>query len=161
MLRRRLDRHDAIDDHARLGPAAVGIADEEHAPVHLQGVAVLRAGDGADHGFDFFSGNGADAQDCWGTLRWHGDDRRFNTDKARPAIENEIDFVAEFFRGVLGHGRADMAGDIRARRREREGQRHQQAARGFMRGRAQRDRIEAGAGEVAHAGAGQTRRDDC
>ncbi len=65
-----------------------------------------------------------------------------------PASRMTATCVAEIGGDMGGRGRADMAGAIGARRGERRAGRREQRLRDRMGGDADRDRIEAGGGEV-------------
>ena len=70
---------------------------------------------------------------------------RFEPDRARPAIEDDVDRGAQSFGDVIRGRRADPPGRIGARRRDREPGRREQRLRDRMRGHPQTDRIPAGA----------------
>jgi len=71
-----------------------------------------------------------------------GDDGRFEAVARRPGVENPIDAAVEIFRDMPGGRRADAAAAIGGRRHQRRAGRRDQRAGHFMRGHAQRQRIE-------------------
>ena len=82
------------------------------------------------------------------------DDGRFQADRRRPGVEDDADMVAEVVDDMGGGGRADMAGAVGARRRQRPGAGGQQRLRHRMRRHAHGQRVEAGRDQIGDAGIG-------
>ena len=79
-----------------------------------------------------------------------GDDGRFDADRRRTAVEDEIDAAVEVGQNVLGAGRRDVAGAIGGGRDHRLAECSQHGLRHLVVGYAHRDGIEAGRRQVAH-----------
>ncbi len=75
----------------------------------------------------------------------------FDPDRARAAIDHELDLVAEIGEHVVGAGRRQAAGRIGARRRQRQASHHQQGLRDVVRRHADRDAVEPGGGQQRDA----------
>ena len=78
-----------------------------------------------------------------------GDDRRFEAMAAWPSVEDPVDPAVEIGDDMSGGRRAYGAGSVGGGRRERDASRLDQRARRFVRRRANRHRVKAGAREQA------------
>ena len=76
-------------------------------------------------------------------------DRRFKTDRARAAVDDEVDAAAQVGEHMRGAGRRDMAGAVGGRRHHRAAECREQRLRGPVRRHAHRDAVEPGEREVA------------
>ena len=80
-------------------------------------------------------------------------------DAGGAGVEDDGDRVAEIGGDMGGRGRADMAGAVGARRGERHAGRPEHGLRDRVGRDADRDRVEAGGGEVADAAVRPPRQD--
>src|SRR3954452_3375436 len=124
------------DEHARRDRAAGGTALEN----------CERPSEGL---LDCFARDAAGTQQTRAVIE-AGDDRRFDTNISRAAIEHEIDFVCEVVEHMLRADRTDMARAVRRWRSDRTADCSEQRVRDRMCRHAQTDGAETGPGGVAN-----------
>ena len=88
--------------------------------------------------FDLFGRNAAWPKHLW-RIDGAVDDRRFDADRARAAVEHEVDIVAEVGANVIRSGRADTAEAVRRRCGESSAEPGQQFQRQRMSGHTHAD----------------------
>ena len=108
--------------------------------------------DRADDGFDLFPRDDAGAQDAGGIGR-DGDDRAFDADVTRAAVDDGFDLALHIVDNVLCRSGAGLSGGVGGGRGERTAALGDQGARGGMGRQADRDGIESRADLVGDDGA--------
>ncbi len=108
---------------------------------------------------DVFARHAARPQDAHAVAK-AGHDGGLDADRARPAINDEIDAAVEFGRHVIGACRAHAARAVGGGRGHGDARFAQDGERHGVGGHAQRDAVEARARQQAHGAAGARRRDD-
>ncbi len=79
-----------------------------------------------------------------------GDDGRFEPDRRRPAVDDQVDAPAQIGEHMLRGGRRDVAGAVGRRRHHRPAEGCEDVARDRMAGHAHGDGVEPGGGELGH-----------
>ena len=102
----------------------------------------------AEHGLDPFARQSAGAEQH--RRLEAADDGRFDADRDRPAVDDQVDPPRKVALDMGGQRRRDVAGDICGRRHHRPAKGAQDRFRHRMGGNADRDRVEARGGELRH-----------
>ena len=103
----------------------------------------------AEHALDRVAGQAAGPQQC--RLADAGHDRRFDADRARAGIEDQIDPAAQIGEHMRGACRRHVTGAVCRGRDHRAAERCQAACAHRMRRHAHRDAVEPGERKIGHA----------